>query len=71
MEKMTIKNFLDLPAGALPRCRFTEPDDSWAADAWEVLRESARTGEAVQSLCGTGILMTADRPEWRDGIEIG
>lgn len=61
----TIREFLALPVEALPGARFQDDDDSWAHDAWAVIRESAKTGESVESLCGTGIVLHAARPEWR------
>jgi len=64
------KEFLSLPVTALPSARFTDAGDSWAHDAWETLRECARTGEPCISLCGTTIVVSADRGDWQH-IEVG
>lgn len=67
----TIREFLALPGEALPGARFADEDDSWAHDAWVVLRRHVKTGESIAELCGTQIVLRADRPEWRDGVTVG
>jgi hypothetical protein len=63
-----IKEFLALPAEALPGARLAEEDDAYAGGPWEILREAAQNGEAITALCGTQIVVTADRDEWRHGV---
>lgn len=66
-----IREFLNLPAEAMPRARFANESDSEDFDAWQVLRQSAETGESVSDITyGAAIIVAADRDGWRDGIEI-
>lgn len=67
----TIREFLALPVEALPGARFADEDDSWAADAWTVLRQHVKTGEPIAALCGTSIVLTAARPVWQAGVTVG
>lgn len=66
-----VREFLALPGEALPGARFAEEDDSWAHDAWTVLRRHVQTGESIAELCGTQIVLRAERAEWRDGVTVG
>lgn len=62
--------FLALPKTTLPNAQFIGEEDSWAQDPWEVLRESARSGQSCESICGSKIRAQADRNEWIGGIII-
>ena len=55
----TIREFLQLPSGAMPGARFAAEADSWACDAWVVLRQAAQQGKSCESLCGTQIVLRA------------
>lgn len=64
-SQTTAREFLALPVEALPSARFADEDDSWARDAWQVLRDVAATGQSATDLCGTPVVVSADRPDWR------
>ena len=55
----TIDAFLALPPGALPSAEFVDDEDG---NPWVALRSGL--GYPVQ------VRLRADRPGWRDGIEI-
>lgn len=64
-QQQLVRDWLALPVGAMKSVAFAEDDDSWVHDPVDVLREIARTGETALMLCGTSIVIWADRPDWQ------
>jgi hypothetical protein len=67
-NRQTIRAFLALPPEALPAARVVHDEDG-TGSVWSALRDRAadrppRYGYPVE------ILLTADRPEWRNGSTV-
>ena len=65
---MKIQDFLSIPASALPNALYLDDDNSWQDDAWESLREAARTGQTCEMVCGSKVRVQADHPAWIGGV---
>ena len=63
-----IESFLALPPESLPRV-YGDSDDS-SGDLWDALRLIASDKVAAGRCESTRLTLSADRDEWRNGIEI-
>ena len=64
-----IKSFLDLPPESLPQLSGDCADDN-AGDLWDALRLIASDKVATGRCESARLTLSADRDEWRKGIEI-
>lgn len=64
-----VRDFLSLPAGALPAAIFLRDADDDIGSPWSLLREYATDPDGCMRW-GAPILLTADREEYRDGVRV-
>lgn len=65
----TIREFLELPSGALPAATFLRDSDSDLGNAWGLLREYVADPDGCMRW-EAPIMLTADRDGWRDGVRV-
>ena len=61
----TAEHFLSLPLFSLPSARYEQADDAWQGDAWDTLRQVARTGRSCKETCGSRVAVS-----WREGTDL-
>ena len=69
-QAKTIREFLALPVEALPSIRYMSEDDAWMHYASDALRQALKSGERVEDIAGSTVVISADRDGWRKPITI-